>query len=51
MAQAHLLAATAPTGERYAILESTDKMQAIGKTLAPEFKKYGYKVSDKELGY
>ena len=51
VAQAHLLAATAPAGERYAILEGTFKLIEIGKALSAEFKKHGYKVADKEMSY
>ena len=46
-----MLAATAPAGERYAILENNYKLLDIGKALSAEFKKYGYKVADKELPY
>ena len=46
-----MLAATAPAGERYAILEGTYKLVEIGKALSVEFKKHGYKVADKEMGY
>ena len=32
-------------------MEGTHKFVEIGQALSSEFKKYGYKVADKEMGY
>lgn len=49
VAEAHVLALTAPAGERYALTEDTYKMIEVAKCLSAEFKKKNYKVTDSEL--
>lgn len=51
VAQGHLLGITAPAGERYCLIENTYRLVDIGIAFGKEFKKYGYRSSEKELSY
>lgn len=51
VAKAHVLAVTAPAGERYSLIDDTYKLVDLGQAFAAEFKQYGYKCTEKELSY
>ena len=49
VAEAHLKALTSKPFERYAMVEGTYKFSELGEILNGEFKKFGYKVTHKDM--